>query len=172
MLPQTKRILYATDLSPNSGYVFRYAMGEAEKNDARLVILHVIEKLAPTAVALAEPFLGGDAFGALSEENKSFAKARVLKRLQHIYKQEQGLNRDAGERIEAIEVAQGHAPDLILRKADECHCDVIFMGTHGKGFFRHTHFGSTARCVLRRARKPVFIVPLPEGEIDITIHDQ
>jgi len=172
MLPQTKRILYATDLSPNSGYVFRYALSEAEKHGAHLVILHVIEKLAPTALALAGPFLGGDAFEALSEENKSYAKARVLKRLQHICNQEKGQNLDVHERIEAIEVAQGHAPDLILSKADECDCDVIFMGTHGKGFLRHTHFGSTSRRVLRRARKPVFVVPLPEGEIDITIRGE
>ena len=172
MLPQTKRILYATDLSPNSGYVFRFAMGEAEKHGARLVILHVIQKLAPTAVALAEPFLGGDPIEVFSEENKSFAKARVLKRLQHICNQEQGLYPEIDERIEAIEVVQGHAPDLILSKADECDCDVIIMGTHGKRFFKPTHFVSTSRRVLRRARKPVFIVPLPEGEIDITIHDE
>jgi hypothetical protein len=33
------------------------------------------------------------------------------------------------------------------------------------------NFGSTSRRVLRRVRKPVFIVPLPEGELDITMHD-
>jgi nucleotide-binding universal stress UspA family protein len=172
MLPQTKRILYATDLSPNSGYALRYALGEAKKHEACLVILHVIEKHAPMAMALAEPLLGGEAFWTLSEENKSFARARVLNRLQHICKQEQGSDPDIDERIEAIEVAQGHAPDLILSKAEAFDCDVILMGTHGKGFFRKTHFGSTSRHVLRRARKPVFIVPLPVGEIDITIHDQ
>lgn len=171
MLPQTKKILYATDLSPNSGYVLRYALAEAEKHGARLIILHVIEKPAPTAVALAEPLLGDEAFWALSEESKSYAKARVLDRLQHICNQEQDLDPDVDARIEAIEVAQGYAPDLILSKTDECNCDVIFMGTHGKGFLRPTHFGSTSQRVLRKARKPVFIVPLPEGEIDITIHD-
>ena len=43
--------------------------------------------------------------------------------------------------------------------------------THGKGFLRHSYFGSTAKKVLRRVRKPVFIIPLPEGETDVTFYD-
>jgi len=48
---------------------------------------------------------------------------------------------------------------------------VIIMGTHGKGIIRHTFLGSVAERVLRRVRKPVFIIPLPKGETDITFHD-
>jgi len=45
------------------------------------------------------------------------------------------------------------------------------MGTHGKGLISHAFLGSTAKRVLRRTRKPVFIIPLPKGELDITFHD-
>ncbi|NIV98330.1 hypothetical protein GWN26_03925, partial [Candidatus Saccharibacteria bacterium] len=34
-----------------------------------------------------------------------------------------------------------------------------------------TFLGSVAKRVLRRARKPMFIIPLPKGEIDLTVHD-
>jgi nucleotide-binding universal stress UspA family protein len=45
------------------------------------------------------------------------------------------------------------------------------MGTHGKGVIQNTFLGSTSRRVLRRTRKPVFVIPLPKGELDITFHD-
>jgi nucleotide-binding universal stress UspA family protein len=54
--------------------------------------------------------------------------------------------------------------------ADELNCDMIIMGTHAKGFIAHTFLGSTAKRVLRRTRKPVFIIPMPKGEVDITLH--
>jgi len=48
---------------------------------------------------------------------------------------------------------------------------VIFMGTHGQGGVSRTFLGSMAKKVLRRTRKPVFIIPLPKEESDITSHD-
>jgi len=66
---------------------------------------------------------------------------------------------------------KGSPPEVILSKADELDCDVIVLGTHGKGIIANTFLGSTSKRVLRRTRKPVFIIPLPKGELDITFHD-
>ena len=74
-------------------------------------------------------------------------------------------------KVESIEVCKGFPAEEILKKADEFTCDQIVMGTHGKGILRHSFLGSTAKRVLRRTRKPVFIIPLPKGESDITFHD-
>jgi len=41
MSSQIKTILYATDLSKNSAFAFRYAVDMAKTHDARIVILHV-----------------------------------------------------------------------------------------------------------------------------------
>jgi nucleotide-binding universal stress UspA family protein len=43
------------------------------------------------------------------------------------------------------------------------------MGTHGKGAISHAFLGSVSEKVLRRIRKPVYIIPLPKGETDITL---
>ena len=43
MIPRIKKILYATDLTKNSAYAFRYAVNSAQKHDADIYILHVIE---------------------------------------------------------------------------------------------------------------------------------
>jgi nucleotide-binding universal stress UspA family protein len=46
------------------------------------------------------------------------------------------------------------------------------MGTHGKGILGNTFLGSTAKRVLRRTRKPIMIIPLPKGKLDITLQDE
>ena len=43
MIPEIKKILYATDLSKNSAYAFLYAVDMAKRHNARIVILHSIE---------------------------------------------------------------------------------------------------------------------------------
>jgi nucleotide-binding universal stress UspA family protein len=105
------------------------------------------------------------------EEKIAYAKERILKRLQTLCKKELNSDPEAEGVFESVEVVGGYPADEILSKADQFNCDVIFMGTHGKGFLKHSYFGSNAKKVLRRTRKPVFIVPLPAGETDITIHD-
>jgi nucleotide-binding universal stress UspA family protein len=40
------------------------------------------------------------------------------------------------------------------------------MGTQGHGFLEDVLLGSTARRVIRRSKKPVLVVRLPEEEIE------
>ena len=58
MIPKIQKILYATDLSQNSAYAFRYAINSAKKHDASIIILHVLEKVPPFAHALVDSQLG------------------------------------------------------------------------------------------------------------------
>ena len=45
MIPQIKKILYATDLSKNSAYAFFYAVDMAKRHNARIVIVHAVEPI-------------------------------------------------------------------------------------------------------------------------------
>ena len=54
MIPKIQKILYTTDLSPNSAYVFRYAMNSAVKHNANLIILHVFEHISTANRGLLE----------------------------------------------------------------------------------------------------------------------
>lgn len=49
MIPKIQKILYATDLSPNSIYALRYSMNSAIKHNADIIILHVFEKVDPAS---------------------------------------------------------------------------------------------------------------------------
>ncbi|MGD9287753.1 MAG: universal stress protein [Desulfobacterales bacterium] len=163
-MPEIKKILYATDLSPNSAYAFRYAINSAKKHDAGVIILHVVQERAP--------FFEEERLKTISDEKVAEAMDQIKDRLRILSEKERKEDPQSADRVLSIEVCKGYPPEEILRKADELSCDVIVMGTHGKGIIRHSFLGSTAQKVLRRVRKPVFIIPLPEGEIDVTFHDE
>jgi nucleotide-binding universal stress UspA family protein len=45
MIPEVKKILYATDFSKNSSYAFFYAADMAKRYNTKIVILHSIEPI-------------------------------------------------------------------------------------------------------------------------------
>ena len=170
MFPETHRILYATDLSANSAYAFRYAVNTAVKHNAGIVILHVFDMAAANR-GLIELYLDKEQLSDILGERKASTLERIEKRLELFRDRELKDNPQSADRIISIEVVEGFPADEILKKAAELNCDAIVMGTHGKGIIRHAFLGSTAKRVLRRTRKPVFIIPLPKGETDLTVHD-
>jgi nucleotide-binding universal stress UspA family protein len=171
IIPQIKRILYATDLSDNSAFVFRYAINFAKKHDAGIVILNVLDPLSVTAKALTHSHLTVEQEKKMLEEKLAYAKERIRKGLKTFYEKELKNDPDSTDRVESVELCEGFPAEVILSKADELNCDAIIMGTHGKGILANTFLGSTSKRVLRRTRKPVFIIPLPKGKIDIVSHD-
>lgn len=171
MIHQIERILYTTDLSDNSAYVFRYAINSAKKHDAKIIILYVLERMSSTSKALIDSVISEEIEKKVLEDRKTFTMDRIRKRLKIFCEKELKDDPESIDRVESIDVCEGFPAEIILRKADDLDCDAIVMGTHGKGIIASTFLGSTSKRVLRRTRKPVFIIPLPKGEIDITFHD-
>jgi len=171
MLPQMNRILYATDLSDNSAYALRYALNSAIKHDAGIIILHVFELISTTNRFALELYIDGDLRKEIFGERVAETIDRIQKRLKIFCEKEFNGDTKYADRVESIEVCEGFPADEILKKADDFNCDLIVMGTHGKGLITHAFLGSTAKRVLRRTRKPVFIIPLPKGETDVSFHD-
>jgi nucleotide-binding universal stress UspA family protein len=166
MIPQIKKILYATDLSKNSAYVFRYATKMAEKYDAEIVILHVIEPVPPMAKQYMKIYVDETHWEEKIKYEQDLAIERIKKRLQEFCKQETQEAPQCLARVSSILVRPGYPVEEILEAADEEDCSVMVLGTHGKGFLKQTFLGSVARAVLDRVKRPVFIVPLPHGEVE------
>ena len=171
MIPQIKSILYTTDLSDNSTEVLEYAMNSAKQYDAGIIILHVFEPLPTTANAVTLAYLTEEQTNKISEERQVYANDRIQKQLKIFCEKELENDPECADIVKSIELCVGFPPDVILMKADEFNCDVIVMGTHGKGIISSTFLGSTSKRVLRRTRKPVFIIPLPKEEADIGLGD-
>jgi len=171
MIPKIQRILYATDLSPNSAYAFQYAINSAIKHDAGIIILHVFEPVTTAVRAQMGFYLDDERRKQIFDDQVSNTIDRIKKRLSTFSDKELKDYPKAEDRIESIQVFEGFPADAILEMANELECDAIVMGTHGKGIIANTFLGSVAKRVLRRSRLPVFIIPLPRGETDLTVHD-
>ncbi|MFO0866294.1 MAG: universal stress protein [Gemmataceae bacterium] len=133
-------ILHPTDFSADSAYAFDLACALARDHNGRVVVAHV----GPT------PTLGYSE-GMIMPPDPEFLHAPLRDKL-------------AAVRADdcTIEVEHrflvGVAAEEIVRLAEELHCDLIVMGTHGRTGLRRVLMGSVAEQVLRKAPCPVLTV--------------
>jgi nucleotide-binding universal stress UspA family protein len=155
MTPKIKRILFATDLSQNSFHAFLYAVDMARSHDAKIIVLHAVEPI-PEEVR----FVG--VLQRVEEKERKEMVQQIQEFIQEFCKKaEAKIGPPCVVLVSKILVPRGHPPEEILKAADEEDCDVIVLGTHGKGFLANTFLGSVSNAVLHLTRKPAFIIPLP-----------
>ena len=159
-----KKILYATDLSPNSTYAFQYALELAEKFGGQIVILHVAER--KTTLDDQYDALAGR---RVEKDVKKAALVRVRKRLESFKEKAFADTSGKNDLVASVEIVEGYPAEEIIKKAKSLKCDVIIMGTHGKGLLSFMLLGSVAERVLRHSSKPVMVIPLPETKTSLTM---
>jgi nucleotide-binding universal stress UspA family protein len=152
MLP-VRTILHPTDLSENSAYAFELACTLARDYGAHLIVLHIMERPAAeySGVMTAPPPPG------LSAEERRIAREKLA----------EVTPPDATIPIEHL-LVEGDPAALILKVAEERHCDLIAMGTHGRRGLTRLLMGSVAEQVLRSAVCPVLTVKNPHGSVAST----
>jgi nucleotide-binding universal stress UspA family protein len=164
MIPKIRKILYATDLSENSAYAFYFAIDFAQKHNANIIILHVVEPIS----SHARPYIEMGKIVEIEKDDIKEAIEEIKNRLQSFCRRVEGeIGPPCIELVSKTLVPLGHPTEEILNTADREDCDLIILGTHGKGFLAHTFLGSVSSAVLHRARKPVFIIPLPSEKSNL-----
>jgi nucleotide-binding universal stress UspA family protein len=162
MLPQFKSILYATDLSENARYAYKYAASLAQHYEARITILHVIENLTAEAYLQIHGYVGEQRWKELEADKQADFVSRIQGRLSN-FCDEISNDMDACTfQVDKILVKEGVAAEEILHQAELNDADAIVMGTRGYGMFRDALMGGTARRVVRRSTIPVMVIRLPE----------
>ncbi len=167
-----ENILYATDLSESAHHAFSYAVSLANQYGARLTLLNVIPEIpAIVESSKAIGYIGENRWKTLEESNFKAAKdALIGKRKDHLLMREildqfrEKARSDysrSEEMVDDIVVKKGNPVEVILEVAKEKNCDLIVMGTHGRGVLADVVMGSTARRVIRRSPTPVLVVRLP-----------
>ena len=163
MIPDIKRILYATDLSENARYAFGYAVNIANRHDAKITILHVVEELSPFAQSMVADILGEKRLADLKTEKEieviSDLKTRLEEFCDNVRHEQPGCPFVIDDTI----VVTGHPVDQIVHQAQEMDADLIVIGSHGRGGLADVTLGSTSRRVLRRCAVPVLVVRLQEN---------
>jgi len=166
MLPSIKKILYATDLSKNSTFAFRYAITLAEALNAKITILYILPTVDSAMEVPIITQMGENRYYQLREE-RSREVIEGIKTKLHDFSQKElkGLQRKS-DLVSSILVHEGDAVDEILKTAEKQNSDIILLGAHGKGILSHTFLGSVSEKVLRQSRWPVVVVPIPKGVTD------
>jgi nucleotide-binding universal stress UspA family protein len=138
-----RNILVPIDLGDHTTEVLDYAVGLANRLDAKLHLLHA----APV------PLLGAEIPITVSETaiNDIIAARR------------QDLNRIAASyagkcAFASVELTPGDARNVIAEAAAHRHADLIVMGTHGRRGVSRLLIGSVAEQIARVAPCPVLLV--------------
>ena len=113
-----RRIVCAADLTDDSAHTISFALSMAEENEARVVLLHVLD--------------GRLEAGSLRRDLEAFALERLRRAVP-----------DEARDLCAVDerVAAGKPHGEIVRVAAEEGADLIVMGTHGKSGFDHLLLG-------------------------------
>jgi len=169
MLPVISKILYATDLSKNSAFAFRYALKLAKTCEAEITILYILPVVDSAMEVPIITQMGEDRYFKLQEEKSKEAVARIKENIKHLKEKEQLDEQIKTDRVSSILVHEGDPVEEILITADRMKSDIIVLGSHGKGILTYTFLGTVPDKVLRRSRRPVLVVPIPKGITDIDL---
>jgi len=169
---QIRKILYATDLSPNAYHAFGYAVSLASRYDAELSMMHVIEDI-PDSDSSVVGYISQQRWDEIKSQHEDEARSsltgKLIQNREPIAALLGQLGHDARENAPGqtlktgeIIVKRGNPVEQILEQANAKDFDLIVLGTHGHGAFADAMMGSTSRRVLRRCLKPVLVVRLPD----------
>jgi nucleotide-binding universal stress UspA family protein len=140
------RILVPTDLSECSKTALEYALFVAEKTEAEVTLMHVVEPMRYITpdVAIGAP-------GDVGLPYKEFSERYFEEELRALVK-----DTDRAGVGPTVETAHGIAHEVITRRGEDF--DLIIMGTHGRSGFQNLVTGSVAGRVVRSAPCPVATV--------------
>lgn len=159
-IPKIDHILYATDLSENSNFAYRYAVAVANLSGAAITVLHVLTDLPPNAELLLATILGYGSTAELKQKSKEQIIQSIEAYLKDFCNEIISQIPACPVIVDRVVVEEGKPADRILHHIRQSGCDLVVMGSRGHGLIKEVLVGSTSRTVLKQSPKPVLIVPL------------
>lgn len=157
--PKINKILFATDLSPNSDLAYRYAVMLADLSGAAITVLHVLADLPPNAELLLTAILGYGSRDELKKKSKQELIESIKAYLRDYCSGVIDQIPACPVMVDSVIVEEGQPVDTILHHIGQSKCDLVVMGSRGHGFIQEALIGSTSRKVVKRSPKPVLVVP-------------
>lgn len=158
MLPEIKTIIYASDLGEKTRPAIKMAASIAEKYQAKVIFLHVIEPITDSARALVRSYIPDSEIDAKVEETKAATLDTMKERIELFYKEE--LDGKSPEFETEIRVKSGAIEDVILKAAEKEKADLIVMGSRTHSTFGRMIMGSSANKIVHASKVPVLVVPI------------
>jgi nucleotide-binding universal stress UspA family protein len=142
-----QNILVPTDGSETAGLGLQEAIQLARTLNARLRVLHVVNK-TPFVAAGATPMVIDDLLTQLRSNGESIVHEATT------------TARAAGVEVDSrlIEALGDRAGEIILAEAREWPAHLIVCGTHGRRGLKRILMGSDAEYVVRNSPVPVLLI--------------
>jgi nucleotide-binding universal stress UspA family protein len=165
MLPDIKRILYATDLSESARTALAWALSLARKYDASITTIHVMPDLVEAMSGQMGYDLSAhfeaDKLARFNEEGFGTARESVINRIRSVCRDVQDELPECDLDLDRIVIKAGHPVSVITTEVEEGDYDLVVMGQHGHGLVESLLLGSVARGVVAKSPKPVLTIKLP-----------
>jgi nucleotide-binding universal stress UspA family protein len=151
---EIQTILFATDLGPGSGEVYRHAAGIARRFGARVHVLTVMSSATEPSMVSLDNYLPDEAIPKLREGAIQRIRASIDDLLA------EAAIREGEGAVGSIQILEGKAADTVLAEAGRLGADMIVLGSHGHTALGEMLIGSVAHRVSARASVPVLLVPI------------
>jgi nucleotide-binding universal stress UspA family protein len=147
-----RHLLAATDGSELSNLAVDHAIELARSLGAKLTLLHVAGQYPPPML------VDGTVFPTLPQDEHEAAAA---KQSQQILDPCVARAEAAGVACTALHESDSAAWHAIIETAARAECDVVVMGSHGRGGLASLIMGSQTQKVLHHTNLPVLVVRQP-----------
>lgn len=174
MAEPIKKILFTSDLSKESIEVFEQTVGLAFQTGASITLLHVIDNLTSDNQKRVSYFIDSELYERIRREGQETAQKALIGKQkslpviqqamqEHYVKTSEKVSGSGNPvTIDSIQVLYGNPAEKILEVAELSQCDLIAMGYHKKGSIFRALAGRAEKGVMKRSKKPLFLVPLSE----------
>lgn len=168
MLKGIKTILFTSNLSNSSRIAFSHAAVLATQVKAKIVLLHVIEKLPENYESRMMGLFGFSKWREILLQHKEEARHALVGKVSHKqmirsalseFCRESGIGNDqCGIISNEIVITEGDVIEEILLQATTHSCDLIIMGTN-KGLLSGASVGHNIKSVIKKSKIPILVVP-------------
>jgi nucleotide-binding universal stress UspA family protein len=135
-------VVVGVDGSPAANAALDWAVNEADRRNAELVVVHAWR----------------DTYGTVVDDEEAHDLRRVDAALELDIAIERARSIARGSVRGAL--VEGRAADAIIESG--FHADLLVVGSRGRGAVRSTLFGSVAHAVAERAKRPVAVIRAAE----------
>ena len=147
-----KNIIVPTDFSKLSASAFEYAKDLAERRDATIHLIYVLEKIPPFLAVRSLDVTEDEVMKTMEEQAKKQLAGSAT-----VFREDSN--------VKIVEVCRkGIDYEEIVNYSKEIDGDLIVIATHGRTGILHTLLGSVAEKVIRYAKCPVLVITPEEEE--------
>ncbi|EGG94176.1 Universal stress protein family [gamma proteobacterium IMCC1989] len=153
MLTEINTILYATDVSPESESALSMTMSLAEKYQAEVTVLNVVEPINASLYGWGAI----ESWAEIEKDTLDRSLASLTDQVNGFF--DKHFSSDISIARPSINVINGSVAKSVLGCADDINAGLIVLGSNGHGAISELLLGSVADKVVRLSKRPVLLVP-------------